>query len=291
MSTSVPELTQYTHEEGRERNLNREDKVIFCLGGTSEGRFLADTDLPLVYSTLTQAGCDRVTERAGLTRRHGALPYSDLMKAFEDDSVAGVVDATHPYAASISKNALKAAHKAHKPICRFARRSSYQELSHLQTKNPAALVIVADERKAAQWLKQHTTANQKILMATGAFHLTEYKDAGLIDRLVVRALDGPESIKKAQDLGLSADQLILGRGPYSFEANCVHLTSAGADVLVTKESGSVGGFHDKIRAALTCGIPAVVIARPQEDKDAYDLYTDNGDDIYRWCVKMLKQED
>ena len=44
----------------------------------------------------------------------------------------------------------------------------------------------------------------------------------------------------------------------------------GIDLLVTKESGKAGGFEEKIRACEACGIPAVVIRRPEETGLSYE---------------------
>lgn len=274
-----------------EKDQPRKQPVIFCLGGTSEGRALADTNIPLVYSTLTQSGCERISEREGLICRFGALPYPELAECFGCQQVVGVVDATHPYASSISYHALQAARAAQKPICRFTRKPNDQELQKLQVQHPGVITVVENELSAAQWIKDHIERNNKVLMATGAFHLSAYKDAGLIDQLVVRMLDGPESLQKATELGLTPDQLILGRGPYSYEQNCEHIALSQADVLVTKESGSTGGFLDKIQAALTWGISVLVIDRPKEDAGAYDLYAHECDEVYHWCHELLRKRE
>ena len=37
----------------------------------------------------------------------------------------------------------------------------------------------------------------------------------------------------------------------------------GAQLVLTKESGDIGGFKEKIEAALELEIPVIVLARPQ----------------------------
>ena len=51
------------------------------------------------------------------------------------------------------------------------------------------------------------------------------------------------------------------QGPFSKEFNMAQFKEVGADILVTKESGNVGGFLEKTDAAKECGMEVVVLSR------------------------------
>ena len=40
--------------------------------------------------------------------------------------------------------------------------------------------------------------------------------------------------------------------------------------MITKDSGAAGGFPEKISAAAECGIPVIVIMRPEEEGLSFD---------------------
>ena len=60
------------------------------------------------------------------------------------------------------------------------------------------------------------------------------------------------------------------QGPFSEEFNLALLKEIKADYLVTKESGSYGGFMEKVQAAKRAGVQVIVIKRP-ETETGYSL--------------------
>jgi precorrin-6A/cobalt-precorrin-6A reductase len=58
------------------------------------------------------------------------------------------------------------------------------------------------------------------------------------------------------------------QGPFSLELNRALFKQYGAEVVVTKNSGVVGGTDTKIAAALELALPVVVINRPREQEGA-----------------------
>jgi precorrin-6A/cobalt-precorrin-6A reductase len=61
---------------------------------------------------------------------------------------------------------------------------------------------------------------------------------------------------------LKPSEIIAMQGPFSYELNKALLIDYRASVLVTKESGPVGGTDNKIKAALDLGIPVILMERP-----------------------------
>lgn len=64
--------------------------------------------------------------------------------------------------------------------------------------------------------------------------------------------------------GLDGEKIILGKGPFTIEQNVEHIRKSGAEILVTKESGTTGGYPEKAEAAKLLGVELVTIKRPEE---------------------------
>ena len=65
--------------------------------------------------------------------------------------------------------------------------------------------------------------------------------------------------------GIPHRNIIAVQGPFSEELNKAVIREYEIDVMITKDSGTAGGFPEKISAAKDCQIPVIVIARPEEE--------------------------
>ncbi|MDE5564649.1 MAG: precorrin-6A/cobalt-precorrin-6A reductase, partial [Oscillospiraceae bacterium] len=83
-------------------------------------------------------------------------------------------------------------------------------------------------------------------------------------RLWVRVLPAEGTIEHCRSLGFPETHILLGKGPFTIEQNVQHIRQSGAGLLVTKESGSTGGYPEKLAAAKQCGIPVVTLLRESE---------------------------
>ena len=81
------------------------------------------------------------------------------------------------------------------------------------------------------------------------------------ERVYLRMLPSPEGMRHCLDLGYPMKNLCGMQGPFSKEFNMAQFKEIGADILVTKESGNVGGFLEKTDAAKECGMEVVVLSR------------------------------
>ncbi len=66
---------------------------------------------------------------------------------------------------------------------------------------------------------------------------------------------------------LPRHRVILGRGPFAFEAEEKLLREESIDVVVTKNSGGEAAFA-KLRAARHLGLPVIMVARPRQASGA-----------------------
>ena len=72
-----------------------------------------------------------------------------------------------------------------------------------------------------------------------------------------------ESLQACANAGILPKNIIAMQGPFSQELNKAMYRQAGAEVVVMKNSGRLGGSDTKLAAAIEAGIYAVVIDRPQ----------------------------
>ena len=80
----------------------------------------------------------------------------------------------------------------------------------------------------------------------------------------LRVLPDPENIERCVSLGFDRAKIIALKGPFTLEQNKDHIRKSGAAVLVTKNSGAVGGYPEKVKAARECGIMLITLGRPIE---------------------------
>jgi precorrin-6A/cobalt-precorrin-6A reductase len=221
--------------------------MIVILGGTTEARQLA--------SMLVADGVDVVSSLAGRVRSPNLPPgrvrvggfggVDGLAEYLRSQPAPALVDATHPFAATISANAVQAASRTGTPLVRLERPgwTDYPRASSwIWVPDAAAARAAADSAR-------------RPFLTTGRQSLTEF--GSWADRdVLVRLVDPPtKSLPQRWTI-------IVSRGPYHYSSERQILNEYAIDVLVTKDSG---GAHTvaKLDAAGDLGIPVVIIARPE----------------------------
>ena len=225
-----------------------EQTRILILGGTAEAAGLARAlfEDPRVAAITSLAGRTRAPAALPGEVRVGGFGGSEALAGYlADNAIELVIDATHPFAARISRNAAQACEIASVPRLLLARPAWTPQTGD-------NWVPAADAAAAAGALPG---LGDRVFLAIGRQELAAF--AGLNDRwFLVRLVETPEAPPPLADY-----RLVLGRGPFAIEAERDLLRKHEIDVVVSKNSGGAGAAA-KIAAARELALPVVMIERP-----------------------------
>jgi precorrin-6A/cobalt-precorrin-6A reductase len=216
---------------------------VLLLGGTGEARALAAALHPEVEVISSLAG--RVPDPAlpvGQVRIGGFGGVAGLTGWLREHRIAAVVDATHPFAATITAHAAAACAETGLP--------------HLVLARPAwpagRAIVVGSDTEAAKTVTAHGFS--RIFLTTGRSGTAAFRDVEAW--FLIRAVTAPDPGTLPVN-----HQLLLSRGPYEYGAELALLRQYQIDALVTKNSG--GAMTEaKIKAAEAAGVPIVMVDRP-----------------------------
>ena len=230
---------------------------LCIFAGTADGRELIERltgrGLAITAYVATEYGQVALGEYPDVEIRAGGLPRAEMPGVFRAEGYDLVVDATHPYAEHITESIRLACEETGTELLRLLRES---------TSATDDGIFVEDTAACIRFLAG-TEGN--ILLTTGSKTLPEYcAEPGLRERIYARMLPLPSSLEAARQGGLEASHVIAMQGPFSEELNTAMLRFTNAAWMVTKDTGSAGGYADKIAAARRAGVKVVIIGRPPE---------------------------
>ena len=231
---------------------------ICVFGGTTEGRelieFLNTQPCTVTACVATAYGQTLLPEAEHLSVSARRLPADEIVSLLSRERFDLVIDATHPYAQSITKSIASACRETGTPCWRLLRGAS--DISK-------DAVFVETVRDAAAFLAG-TEGN--ILLTTGSKELSQYTSIpGFSQRVWARVLPMQSSLDACAQAGLLPAHIFAMQGPFSELLNEAMLQSIHARYLVTKDGGSAGGFAEKALAAQKTGARLVVIGRPAQE--------------------------
>ena len=235
--------------------------MIWVLAGTKEGReiirLLREAGTEVLATAITAYGGDLLAAEGSAATVVRALSQPEMAELIRERGIRAVVDATHPFARSASENARGACHEANIPYIRYEREPA-------SLPDHPLLIRVPDVDAAAA---RAARAGGVIFLTTGSNTLEAFLRAARERgrRVVARVLPDPGVLSRCLALGFSPRDIIAMQGPFSRELNRILYLEYGASVVVTKESGDIGGVAAKVEAALDLSLPVVVIDRPAVD--------------------------
>lgn len=222
---------------------------VLILGGTTEARrlaaLLAAVRRPGLRVTNSLAGRVAAPRLPAGEVRVGGFGGADGLAAWlREHSVDALIDATHPFAGTISFNAARAAATAHVPL--------------LALRRPGWVAVEGDDWHETGSLEEAAALlpalGRRVFLTTGRTGLAAF--AALDDLwFLVRSVDAPEAPHPVHM------EVLLDRGPFALDGERELLRRHRVDVLVTKDSGGAA-TAPKLTAAREAGLPVVVVRRP-----------------------------
>ena len=222
--------------------------MILVFGGTTEGRMAAkvldESGAAYWYSTRGELQDIQLAHGIRLT---GGMEVNEMDVFCRKHEIRLLVDATHPFAEALHRNVVELASRIAVPIIRYER-------------------IYPPRDNDIVWCKNYTDAIgqlekysiDKLLALTGVNTIAKLRPYWQKHECWFRILNREESLAKAQADGFPVDHLVY----YEQDDTTSLIEQLHPQAILTKESGTSGGYIGKIEAARVAGVKAFVAMRP-----------------------------
>ena len=232
-------------------------RKICVFAGTTEGRKLIELlqgrGVQIAACAATEYGGDLMKGLEAVSVHIGRMNAEEMVDFFAAGQFELVVDATHPYADLATENIRSACEQTKTEYFRLQRESGAAD---------ADGVWVSDVPACVEYLKS-TQGN--VFLTTGSKDLPLFcAEESLRGRIYARVLPMQNSLDICAECGIARERIIAMQGPFDEELNTALFRMTNAKYVITKDTGSAGGYADKIRAAQKVGAQTVIIGRPQQ---------------------------
>ena len=220
------------------------DPKILILGGTAEAAALATAfaEMPVKAITSLAGRTSNPVKLAGTVRSGGFGGIEGLANYLDSEGIDLVIDATHPYAARISQNAVLAASNCGVPLVRLERPA-------WEKRHGDRWIDISNETEAATAIP----SGKRVFLALGRQHIAPFAKRADV-HFVMRMVD-PAEVALPPDC-----EIVLAR-PANFAAEKQFLKDRRIGLIVSRNSGGIVSYG-KIEAARVLGLPVMMIARP-----------------------------
>ena len=213
--------------------------MILVFGGTTEGRRAAEVleEAGSTYYYSTKTGEQELALHHGV-RTDGAMDGDAMRQFIREHAIRLVVDAAHPFAATLHRTIAEVASDMQIPVIRYER-------------------IYPPRDPDITWIDDYgqvPTDIHSLLATTGVQSISKLKwlEAEGV-KVIYRILNRESSIRLAHQQGATDEQLCF------FEDE----TMPEAEAILLKESGLSGGFVEKVAEAREKGMRIIVLKRPE----------------------------
>ena len=245
--------------------------MVLIFGGTTEGRKAAEVidqaGKPFYYST--KGNLQEVSSLHGI-RLSGAMDAAALTDFCKEKDIRLLVDAAHPFAEQLHQTIAGVSERLQLPVIRYDR---------IYPQRDSAVIWCRDYPDAIDRLqKQQVT---RLLALTGVQTIRKLKPFWQHTDTWFRILDREESRDIAARQGFPEEKLLF----YQTENNDAELFGTlRPSAIILKESGTSGGFAEKVKAAQDNHIPVFAIERPAMPDE---FYTVDGKHGLRRAIERL----
>ena len=235
---------------------------IFLLGGTKDSiniiKHIKDNYNDYILTTTTTPyGADLALEAGSDEVIGNALLKDEIIDIIKNDNYDLLIDATHPFASHITQTSSSIANELNIPYIRFER--PITNLKNIDTSH----IDYVDSFEMAGKLIKSKYPQGNILHFAGANTMGEILKYVSSYRFYPRILKVKSSLEKCKKLKINPSHIISMNGAASLNENLELIEKYNGQVIITKESGDIGGVVEKIEAAQIKNINVVMIKRPE----------------------------
>lgn len=231
--------------------------MIGLILGTSEGKTLLSllnefTD-DIFVTTATSYGGELLKNYKYKVLNTTPLDLEKIKDKITEHGIKILIDASHPYALEVTKNAIDACEQSNIEYFRYERPSIVEKYKG----NPNVITVESYEELGAYLSK----INGTILNTTGSRNIKKILDLKLPNHIVHRVLPTLKVMEELDALELKPESIVAMKGPISYELNKAFIKEHSAEAILTKDSGVQGGTEEKILAAIDSNIKIFVVDR------------------------------
>ncbi len=235
---------------------------IWLIGGTQESadlaRELVRLQVPCTVTTTTASARSLYPNSPYLHHWVGCLEATTLPAFLQTESIASILDASHPFAVEISQLAIAASREFHLPYLRYERPSSPAIPDDRSTEKFSPLYV-----DSFTSLLEGDLLTGRVLLTIGYRFLPLFQPWHTRATLFARILPSVTALETALAAGFTPDHLIALRPPITLELERALWQQWQIDMVVAKASGTPGGETIKHQLAAELGIKLVLISRPE----------------------------
>ncbi|MDF0544233.1 cobalt-precorrin-6A reductase [Sphingobium sp. H39-3-25] len=220
---------------------------ILLLGGTMEASALARLLAARgMQATLSYAGRVEQPRPQPIPVRVGGFGGAEGLAGYlREQGVTHIVDATHPFAATMSANAVQA--------------SAMACVVHIALTRPAWTPVAGDRWTLVADIDGAVAAldgpPRRVMLAMGRMHVEAFA-ARPQHHYLLRFIDAPKAPPT-----LPHHHVVVDRGPFSAEGDIRLIRAHEIDLVLCKNAGGKGA-EAKLIAARELGLPVIMIDRP-----------------------------
>lgn len=229
---------------------------VLIIAGTTDAKTvierLLEKNHDAAVTVTTRLGAGMLDEFKNLDIYQGKLNKEHITQLIRTLKPACLIDAANPFSTEITRNAINVCKYEALPYIRYEReRVSYED--------DPDITIVKNYGEACDVLMN---CEGNILLTLGSNKIETFKKIpDYSQRVYLRVLPDWKVLSKCESLGFSPKNIIAIKGPYNEALNIELFKYCQAAVLVTKESGNMGGVVDKINAAKKLGMKIILVDR------------------------------
>lgn len=235
---------------------------IFLLGGTKDSinitqHIKSNYNSYILTTTTTEYGAKLAIEGGSDDTIAKPLPKKNIISILKEKNFDILIDATHPFASHITQTSVSVAKLLKIPYIRFERPTT--NFKNIDSSN---IYYVKSFEDAGKLISEKFNQGN-VLHLAGANTMEDVLKNVPVERFYPRILKVKKSLEKCKKLNIQKDHIIQMNGAASKEENIKLINNLNASVMITKESGEIGGVIEKIQAANETNVSVIMIQRPE----------------------------